>query len=665
MPVLLALFLFSPLAYGQGTRYDTFFLKPLPAGGVTSVSGLATACNGNGLATTAASITSNVATFTMSSNPITAGFVNGRDVLVINFAGADAFLNGSYTLTAVNATQLQFAITHGNWTATSNGGAVMKPTSSQGCAPQVSVYSDPGLATVLTQPFADDGKGNVGFWALAGTYYVAFSASGLNPMPLNVVTLPCASAKSCSSNVLNVDAANNAGWAGSDFGAWINSAIAALPTSGGYAQGTIHLSGPSGGGTVTQSTAVTITSPFVNVVGPGASSLQINCTVNGDCWRIRTSPFTIKPAGIFKGFSIIGQGSSLANAVGIHLGDIVGAHFEDLAIDKFTGTSSSCVWYDNATDFAERNVFTKVELGLSANGQSGCTKLVRYTNTVGGLNSASFARNDFVSSHMSILDGQTGFSVEGGTVYAGVWDVSGNVSTGTTAKVIALSGLQFSGGPNTTIDGYVRMQVECTSPCTTGTLLTIPAGYTFVNRGGFITDASALLTNSVSGTYIQPFNSFPTRTFNTLRFFSSGGGGNAVDLVVNNPSSNVTLAIPALTANDTLATIGATQTLASKTLASPVVTTGISQGSGFKHQRFGATNATAASAGATSTTTYTWTSAFADASYTVSCVGVSPTGTPSGDINATQIAASIVFRVTAITAVASSYAAVDCIAVHD
>src|SRR5712664_3938303 len=56
-------------------RYDTIFLKPLPAGGVTSVSGLATVCPGTGLATTAASVTANVATLTFGSNPITAGFV--------------------------------------------------------------------------------------------------------------------------------------------------------------------------------------------------------------------------------------------------------------------------------------------------------------------------------------------------------------------------------------------------------------------------------------------------------------------------------------------------------------------------------------------------------------------------------------------------------------
>jgi hypothetical protein len=92
---------------------------------------------------------------------------------------------------------------------------------------------------------------------------------------------------------------------------------------------------------------------------------------------------------------------------------------------------------------------------------------------------------------------------------------------------------------------------------------------------------------------------------------------------------------------------------------------GVLQGAGFKHQRFGATTATAATAGSSTTNTFSWTSAFADANYTVTCSGVNPTGTPDLSINAVQIAASVTVKTTAITAVASSFSAVDCIAIHD
>jgi hypothetical protein len=77
------------------------------------------------------------------------------------------------------------------------------------------------------------------------------------------------------------------------------------------------------------------------------------------------------------------------------------------------------------------------------------------------------------------------------------------------------------------------------------------------------------------------------------------------------------------------------------------------------------TTATAGTAGAVSTNTFTWTTAFADANYTVNCTGVNPTGTPALSISADPIAASVTVKTTAITAVASSFAAVDCVAVHD
>ena len=86
---------------------------------------------------------------------------------------------------------------------------------------------------------------------------------------------------------------------------------------------------------------------------------------------------------------------------------------------------------------------------------------------------------------------------------------------------------------------------------------------------------------------------------------------------------------------------------------------------GLKHIRFGATCTTAATAGATCTTVYSWTTAFADASYTPVCWGRSPSGTPTLQLNESGVAASITVRVTAITAVASKFFGVHCIAPHD
>src|SRR6266576_2687030 len=57
------------------SRHDTFFVKPTPSGALSAVSGLASVCTG--LATTAGSITANVATIQTATNPLSAGLVSG------------------------------------------------------------------------------------------------------------------------------------------------------------------------------------------------------------------------------------------------------------------------------------------------------------------------------------------------------------------------------------------------------------------------------------------------------------------------------------------------------------------------------------------------------------------------------------------------------------
>lgn len=119
-----------------------------------------------------------------------------------------------------------------------------------------------------------------------------------------------------------------------------------------------------------------------------------------------------------------------------------------------------------------------------------------------------------------------------------------------------------------------------------------------------------------------------------------------------------TLTSPAVSNPTTTGTDSGTETLTGKTLTSPAFTgtetgmsitspamtsptfnTGISQGSGHKHQRFGTTCTTGTTAGAQCTTSYTWTSAFADANYTLSitCISVA---TQAPSISAEAITAS-------------------------
>ncbi|HEX3156391.1 MAG TPA: hypothetical protein VHV32_17315 [Candidatus Angelobacter sp.] len=133
------------------------------------------------------------------------------------------------------------------------------------------------------------------------------------------------------------------------------------------------------------------------------------------------------------------------------------------------------------------------------------------------------------------------------------------------------------------------------------------------------------------------------------------------------------LTLPA-TVTDTLVARTTTDTLTNKTLTSPaltspVINSGISQGTGVKHQRFGASCTTAAAIGAACNTTYTWTNSFADANYSVVCTGDGRAGGALGvpvviNTNSTG-ASSFLVSIAAFTAAAAQFPAVDCIAFHD
>lgn len=81
----------------------------------------------------------------------------------------------------------------------------------------------------------------------------------------------------------------------------------------------------------------------------------------------------------------------------------------------------------------------------------------------------------------------------------------------------------------------------------------------------------------------------------------------------------------------------------------------------------GCTTGAAAGNSCASDITVTWGTAFADANYSVTCTGSTPTNVPSAPfvVSASKLAASVHINYFAITAAAASYATIDCIAVHD
>ena len=167
----------KPGLFSQGVRKDDVAFKA----GVGIAGANVAICQP--LATTAASVTANIATFTMASNPQTAGFVAGMQLQIAGFTGGDTFFNagtianntltGGYTILSVNSTQIIVTLVHANASAATNGTAFQLGNPSTSCAGLATLYTDSTLGTISpTNPVVTDGLGNYGFWSAPGQYII-------------------------------------------------------------------------------------------------------------------------------------------------------------------------------------------------------------------------------------------------------------------------------------------------------------------------------------------------------------------------------------------------------------------------------------------------------------------------------------------------------------
>lgn len=143
----------------------TFASSGRPAGGVNVA-----ICDS--FTTTAASLTSNIATLTFSGNPITAGFVASATITVSGFTGGDTYFNGTFTIAAVTSSTISYADTATNGSASSNGAVYQTGTQTQACAALAPLYTDYTGSYSSPNPFTSDGLGNYTAWAAPGYYAV-------------------------------------------------------------------------------------------------------------------------------------------------------------------------------------------------------------------------------------------------------------------------------------------------------------------------------------------------------------------------------------------------------------------------------------------------------------------------------------------------------------
>lgn len=179
--------------------------------------------------------------------------------------------------------------------------------------------------------------------------------------------------------------------------------------------------------------ALTINNPGVWLSGAGSAVTKLSPSFVGDAVRVQMSAFVTTQAGKLGGFTIDGT-SAGAGACGLHYGDVVGGHLDDLVVQNFTGAGSKGIWIDNRTNWTERILWTRVH----ANGNT--TGVLFDVN--GGTTSWGYHR--ILDLRVNANSGQTGVIMQaGGQLYNGVFNLMGNLASGGT--LLSLVGNAFLG----------------------------------------------------------------------------------------------------------------------------------------------------------------------------------------------------------------------------
>ena len=285
---------------------------------------------------------------------------------------------------------------------------------------------------------------------------------------------------------------------GADAGAKIAAAIADLPSTGGTVdarglEGAQTISSDMFGGitkpvtlllgatTLSLSATQTVNIETISILGLGPGITAINSSVNGDAFRVRTSPFVARKAGTIAGFTL--NGNAGANAVGVHAGDIGGLHLESLEIRNFTGTSGSGLWLDNTTNWTERLYL--LDCWLSNN-----TVGLRFTVNGG---TTSFLYNHFSGLHINTNAGQTGILSQNNAAVHGIF-LEGNINDD--AADASSTAISVAGTSTWHESNIYRFTAEDTGGGG-GTGLSVAAGASFDGSGWLQING---LTNSLLGT---------------------------------------------------------------------------------------------------------------------------------------------------------------------
>jgi hypothetical protein len=344
---------------------------------------------------------------------------------------------------------------------------------------------------------------------------------------------------------------------GSDIGAKINNAVAALPlNSASKPFGTIKL----GSGAYSFSSPIVINSPYVTL---DCQNSRLTFTGSGSAITLSDAPTTYAGKGGIHNCHIFGNGG--AGQIGITLNEVTWSKLQSVEVNNFSGSGSIGILFSNTsgsgTGFTENNelddvqvIFNKVGIAFQDNCSGSCP---------------SFAYNHFY--HVDI-----------------------SIPNGATAGVLLQNDASLNGG-----DYDIRCRGDGTHGITCMSLLnTSSINLTKLNIGG---ENGAGTTNTgistAAGTLFAPVNlyeqwfggtfndSFAPNTFVAYIYTPPSVGhlqGAAQGLSIGNTSNGflATLSSTSLSAgriftlpdvSGTFVVDGATQTLSNKTLTSPII----------------------------------------------------------------------------------------------
>jgi hypothetical protein len=252
---------------------------------------------------------------------------------------------------------------------------------------------------------------------------------------------------------INVTSAYGADPTGvNDSGPAFNSAIAALPASGGV----IYV--PAG----TYKIATTITANVANtatvtIMGDGYQATQLLSYVTGDCVRMYNgTTFVSGDNNMSQGSGVQGltiDGTNAGNSSnGLHIGDIVALKL-DICVQNFSQTSSTGILFDNTVNWTEEADVRAVLIN--------CTQHAVFDVTS---DYNSFGYGDFDLTVLAGNNQQDGVAIlNGASLYHGRLRIRGNfvqAGTATSAAVLRMQGT--SNGNGTMLNAmHLDVQVEC------------------------------------------------------------------------------------------------------------------------------------------------------------------------------------------------------------